>query len=252
MLVDLRKDEEGISTTWPYVFYVFGAAGMIWWLGWQYLVASTPDSHPSITEAEKAYLAATVKEDADIQVEKVQVEKSESAPWLAFFTTPAAWALYVNHFASGWGAYTLMTYLPKYMKERLGFDMAKAGFLAVLPYILQWLAYFVSGTLADHLIATRLSVRSTRLLLEFVGFGMAGVLIVAAGYMESKEAAVATVSGELVGLHVLRNLPTHSAPVSGLFPLSVGRILGIAPALVTPPPPRNSKHSFQRVCWRCF
>jgi hypothetical protein len=63
----------------------------------------------------------------------------------------------------------------------------------VLPYILQWLTIFASGTLADHLIATRLSVRSTRLLLEFVGFGTAGVLIVVAGYMTSKVAAVSTV-----------------------------------------------------------
>jgi cyanate permease len=56
--------------------------------------------------------------------------RSPSPPWLNFITHPAAWALYVNHFAAGWGAYTLMTYLPKYMKERLGFDMASAGFLA--------------------------------------------------------------------------------------------------------------------------
>jgi hypothetical protein len=48
---------------------------MLWWLAWQYLVASTPDEHTTVTEAEKAYLAATVKQDADVQIDKVEVTR---------------------------------------------------------------------------------------------------------------------------------------------------------------------------------
>ena len=195
---------------------------MAWWVVWQLLIASTPESHPTITEAERAYLQATVKEDADVVTDKVEVTKSPSPPWLNFFTTPCAWALYLNHFAAGWGAYTLMTYLPKYMKEVLDFDMQKAGAIAVLPYILQWLAFFASGVVADHLIATKLSVRSTRLLLEFLGFGIAGILIVAAGYTTSRVAAVTTVSGaSWFGLPSCHESPLTSFPASRIIRLAI-------------------------------
>lgn len=41
---------------WSSVFYVFGAMGVVWWLLWDLLCYSDPNSHPWISDDEKKYL----------------------------------------------------------------------------------------------------------------------------------------------------------------------------------------------------
>jgi sugar phosphate permease len=48
--------------------------------------------------------------------------------------------------------YTLLTWLPTYMKEVLDFDVHKAGFIAVLPYLALTIVVIVSGFVADLFI----------------------------------------------------------------------------------------------------
>jgi len=53
--------------------------------------------------------------------------------------------------------YTLLTWLPTYMKEVLDFDVHKAGFIAVLPYLALTIVVIVSGFVADLFIGARLT-----------------------------------------------------------------------------------------------
>jgi len=52
----------GISTTWPFVFYFFGAVGIIWWMLWQRFVTATPEEHKTISKEELEYITRTSKE----------------------------------------------------------------------------------------------------------------------------------------------------------------------------------------------
>lgn len=45
---------------WPSVFYVFGFFGIVWFVVWCLICFSDPESHPFITEEERAYLAETI------------------------------------------------------------------------------------------------------------------------------------------------------------------------------------------------
>lgn len=40
---------------WQSVFYVTGIFGAVWYAAWQYFVYDSPDEHPRIDPAEKAY-----------------------------------------------------------------------------------------------------------------------------------------------------------------------------------------------------
>ena len=93
------------SDSWPNVFYVFGALGMVWCVLWFWLAASSPAEHPTIEDEEREYIEATVKEDADETVAKVAVEKSESPPIFQMLTHPLAWVLFFNHFTANWCVY---------------------------------------------------------------------------------------------------------------------------------------------------
>lgn len=41
---------------WALVFYTFGSVALIWYVFWNFLVYSSPNEHPSITENELVYL----------------------------------------------------------------------------------------------------------------------------------------------------------------------------------------------------
>ena len=156
-IIDLHKDEDDISTTWPWVFYVFGIAGCVWFVLWEVIAASSPKQSRWICEDEITYIEAHTGQDANMSAKKVQVPKSPSPPWVAFLSSVPAWAIYVNHFANNFCVYTLMTYLPKYMDEVLGFDLTESGGIAVIPYAAQFVLMLASGSLADHLIKNKMS-----------------------------------------------------------------------------------------------
>ena len=189
ILIDLHKDDDNVSTTWPYVFYVFGSCGVLWWLVWIFLASSSPDEDSTITKDEYKYIKHTVKLDADINIGKVSVIKSESPPWKGFLTSPAAWAIYCCHFSTNFCIYTLMTYLPKYLDEELDFSLKNAGGIAVVPYVAQFASSIGSGFFADWMVE-RSNVRTARITTELIAFFTAGVSLVIAGWMTNVAAAV--------------------------------------------------------------
>merc|ERR1719161_1491956 len=128
-LIDAEKDAAGVSTSWPYVFYLFGAFGCIWYVFWEVCAASSPAEHPTITAEERTYIEATARQDADLVGGQVVVLKSVSTPWVGLLTHRAAWAIYINHFAFNYGCYAMMTDLPKFLDEELGMNMKNAGFV---------------------------------------------------------------------------------------------------------------------------
>lgn len=51
-----------------------------------------------------------------------------------------------------WTAYVMMSDLPKYMKEVLGFPVKEVGLYSSLPYLLMWFVSVSSAFLCDHMI----------------------------------------------------------------------------------------------------
>ena len=45
---------------WPWVFYLFGGVGIVWFGIWQMRAAATPAQHPHINAAELAYIRAHI------------------------------------------------------------------------------------------------------------------------------------------------------------------------------------------------
>lgn len=66
-------------------------------------------------------------------------------------TSIPALSLILLQYGNLWGFLFLVTGAPKFMNEILGFSLAKAGFLASLPYICRWLGGIVFALLMDHL-----------------------------------------------------------------------------------------------------
>ncbi|XP_068183676.1 sialin-like isoform X2 [Antennarius striatus] len=159
---------------WTYVFYVFGTVGLVWFVLWAFLVSDTPNTHPRISEKERLYINDSLKHE---------LSSSTNIPWRAIVTSRPLWAIVVAHFSFNWTFYTLLTLLPTYMNDVLGFSIQHNGILSALPYLGSGFSALISGQLADYLRETRL-YRTTivRKIFNTVGTIGPAVFLVAAGY----------------------------------------------------------------------
>lgn len=160
---------------WTYVFYLFGAVGLVWFVLWAFLVFDTPNSHPRISERERLYITSSLKN-----------ELSHSAgyiPWRSIVTSTPLLAIVVAHFSYNWTFYTLLTLLPTYMNDILGFSIQQNGFLSALPYLGCAVFAVVSGQIADYLRETcHYPTGTVRKGFTLIGMIGPAVFLVAAGY----------------------------------------------------------------------
>jgi MFS family permease len=76
---------------------------------------------------------------------------AERTPWIAFLTHPVALTLFINSWASGWIGFTLLSEMPSYLTDVLGFDLTSAGILCVFPYMTLFFANLGFGALFQYL-----------------------------------------------------------------------------------------------------
>jgi len=156
---------------WPAVFYLFGAAGLVFAVAWFALVHARPAAHPTIGDPERALLEGCVDTVRDAAV---------ATPWRALFAEPAVWALIVNHFCSNWLLYLMLTWLPSYFRDIQHLSIARSGWFAVGPWLTMFVVANLAAHIADAMIARGTSVTAVRKLMQTVGLlGSSGALLFA-------------------------------------------------------------------------
>ncbi|KAK7082383.1 hypothetical protein SK128_002997 [Halocaridina rubra] len=212
---------------WPSVFYVFGIAGLIWFLLWMYLIANTPASHSTISVGERIYIQTSLNQ--------TDCYKSPQIPWKHILTSMPFWAIFVVHIAQNWGFYTLLTELPTYMKNILHFSIAHNSFISALPYLVMWMFSIVAGLIADSLRTKGyLSTTATRRIFNSIGIYGPMICLVLVGYAGcDKDKAIALLCGA-VGL----NGGTYSGYMNShldIAPNFAGTLMGITNTVATIP-----------------
>uniref|UniRef100_A0A669EB74 Sialin n=1 Tax=Oreochromis niloticus TaxID=8128 RepID=A0A669EB74_ORENI len=160
---------------WTYVFYIFGAVGLVWFVLWAFFAFDSPNTHPRISEQERLYITSSLKNELSTSASNI--------PWRSIVTSMPLLAIVVAHFSYNWTFYTLLTLLPTYMSDILGFSIQQNGFLSALPYLGCAVVAVLSGQIADYLRETR-KYRTVIVRKSFTLIGMIGpaVFLVAAGY----------------------------------------------------------------------
>ena len=78
----------------------------------------------------------------------------------------------------------LLSEMPSYFKDELGFDLSTAGVLCVAPYAGMLLTTLLFGELFKYLLLyKRWSTRGARQCAQFIAFGGAAVCLLLAGYL---------------------------------------------------------------------
>ncbi len=133
------------SSGWPMPFYVFGALGLVWAAVWFAKVGNGRGVEPESASDHRAI------------------------PWKRILTTPAVWAIIVNHFCNNWSLYVLLAWLPSYFKTTFGVSLANAGLLSAAPWLVSFVMANVAGHWADQLIRAGKSVTFVRKLMQSIG-----------------------------------------------------------------------------------
>lgn len=127
---------------WESVFYVFGAFGCAWYGGWLILVRRSPEEDRFITTTEKECILQSLGRVAEDN-------KKVKHPWRGILTSTAVYGLVTANFCHNWGFYTLLTQLPRFLKEAMHFEVQSSGFIAALPYVGMSITLYIAGYLAD-------------------------------------------------------------------------------------------------------
>jgi hypothetical protein len=115
---------------------------------------------------------------------------SDEVPWAAILSSPAVWVIFVQGWCHGWINLTLLSEMPSYLTDQLGFDLSAAGALSTLPYVMLFCAVIGLGNVFHWLQEKhRWSTRSIRLTAQFIAFIGASLGLIICGYLKSVPAA---------------------------------------------------------------
>ncbi|XP_065897730.1 sialin-like isoform X2 [Dysidea avara] len=156
---------------WPWVFYCFGFAGVIWFVAWLFLAFDTPASHPRISPQEQHYIESTIQ--AELLLKKSPL-KDPSTPWKEIFTSPPFLGIVLAHFSGMWAFYTLLTCLPTFLDQTLCLDIKKNGFYSAIPYVCLIVVSLSWGQVTD-LLRQRKLVTTT--VIRKINTALAGAVV---------------------------------------------------------------------------
>lgn len=216
---------------WQASFHVFGVIGLVYALLWFRLVHESPARHPGIGADERALLAP-LQRDPGV---------APPVPWRALLLNRPAMALIINHFATTWTLYLVLTWLPSYFKDVQKLEIANAGLFSALPWAAAFVAGPIAGWIADRLVAGGMSVTHVRKIMQVTAMlGSAAGFLLATQVSDAGTAllvlcgtmALHACFGSGVGSNHLDIAPRHAAALYGVSN-TVATIPGVVGVAVT-------------------
>ena len=131
----------------------------------------------------------------------------------------------VAYFANDWSVFTVMSCIPLFMHDVLGFDMTKNGTFSALPFLAA-VTMIPSGLCSDWLRSSgRLSTTVIRKIFCAIGFVLTGCMLIVVGYAGCNRALAVAVMFIAMGcMHIA--FPVFVTNQLDLAPLHAGKIMG--------------------------
>jgi ACS family hexuronate transporter-like MFS transporter len=138
--------------TWRSIFFVTGAAGLLWTLWWRHDYFA-PEQHPKLSNAERAELHSVIR-PTDTAETKLG--------WLHLLRFRQTWGVVVAKFLSDAAWYFYLFWLPKYLYDARGFDIKAVGTFAWIPPAAAGIGCLVGGWFSSWLLHRQLPLDRAR------------------------------------------------------------------------------------------
>ena len=238
--------------SWTLVFYILGGMTVLWYIAFMFIVFSSPEDHPRISNEEKLYIRHSYKSQDNTQ-------KPERIPWKGIITSPSVWGISAAQFCSGMIMYTVSAGIPLYMQDVLYFNIKNNGLLSSIPPLITICCSAGLGTLFDFLhrtvIKSRRVMRKTTQSIYVLGSGLAVIVV---GYIDCKNRNIAVGMFCMVYFCVCFIRGGASLTPSDIAPRIAGLVYGVAncignfsgflaPMAIGNLTPNGSQEEWQRI-----
>ncbi|HJY83467.1 MAG TPA: MFS transporter [Candidatus Binatia bacterium] len=149
-----------LHSSWPMVFYVNAALGVVWAAAWLWYATDTPGSHPSISQAERDYIAT-----------HLPPKPATPLPLRAVFTSPSLFILSLSYMCFAYVGWTFFFWFPDYLVEGRGLSLEVMGVIGVAVHGAGFVGLISGGAISDWLLRTGWSPQFARV--RFPGIGVA-------------------------------------------------------------------------------
>ena len=150
-----------IELSWQWAFYLYGAIGFVWYIFWSKYVSSSPTESSTISQKELTYITDNAPASGP----------GEDLDWRIWFFNRPLWAIAVAHFCNNYTLFVFLSWLPTFVNEKLGIELAAVGVIAMLPHIVSFFSANLGGYFADNLIARGVNLLTVRKLCNTLAFG---------------------------------------------------------------------------------
>ena len=197
------------SVGWRWSFVVFGAVGAIWCAAFWPSYRDEPSRHPAATAPDLVYA------HGNSALPKLR----ESIPWNRMLLSGNLWALFWMYFATSYGFWFLLTWMPTYLIRQHHMPAQRAGVYAALPLAVGGISCLAGGSLSDVLVHRLGSLRWGRRAVGLGGYLLSGAGFALAGFMREPGAAIASLIVAEVGIDL-------ATPVAWTAAVEIGGSLG--------------------------
>ncbi len=180
---------------WRLTFSIFGFVGLVWCVVFWLWYRDDPAEHPGVDAAELAYIqqdTPAVETQAAPKALEAQAAPAqvETMPWKRMLLSGNLWALFWMYFATSYGFWFFLTWMPTYLMKEQGLNTRDSGFYSALPLAVGAVACLFGGTLSDWLVRRTGSLRWGRRAVGMGGFLFTAVGFAAASVAQGPVAAV--------------------------------------------------------------
>ncbi len=214
-----------IAFGWEWIFYIFGAVGLVWYVFWQRTVAHAPQHHPHLSSREAEEISAGLPATSQ--------PGGKPTALLDFARSRPVWAIVVAHFCNNWSLYVLLSWLPTFVNKGLGVDFANSGLVSMLPHLVSFVFLNVAGNVADRMVRSGMTITRVRKTCQTIGFGGLVLALSVVGEVDSAWLAIAIMCvGNAVGAFVTGGFAVNHMDIA---PNHAGKLMGITNTFATIP-----------------
>jgi MFS transporter, ACS family, glucarate transporter len=154
--------------SWRGAFILFGLLGVVWAFFFWRWYRDNPRDHKDVNAAELALLKGA--EDT--------ASGHANVPWARFLKSRTIWLLWAQYFCLSYGWYFYITWLPTYIQQARGVEIAKGALLAGLPLFFGGIGCLVSGFVLPKVAGMIGGQAAARRMMAAVGCAAAGVMLI--------------------------------------------------------------------------
>ncbi|MGV3729697.1 MAG: MFS transporter [Sphingopyxis sp.] len=155
-----------IQFGWPGTFLLIGLLGFVWLVPWLWFYKADPETHPGISEEERAYILTGRTEAGR--------DDSRRVPLGELLRYRQSWGVILSRFFLDPVWWLFVSWLPIYLAETFGFDVKQIGLFAWVPFVGAMIGSLFGGWLAGRIIGAGGSVHRARM--TTIGIGCAIML----------------------------------------------------------------------------